>query len=151
MKKYIIISIIAVVVVGGAFAINYLKSISDYKQKVNNIVIDDIKINNKEDGKYIGEFDANVISAKVEVEVKNKKIININLLEHKNERGTPAEVIPQNVVDAQSLKVDVISGATNSSKVILKAIENALSKDKVWVSVKVYNNLNGHWIHSSVI
>lgn len=131
MKKYIIISIITVAIVCGAFVINYLKGISDYKEKVNNIVIDDVKLNNKEDGKYIGEFDANVISAKVEVEVKNKKIININLLEHKNERGTPAEVITKNVVNVQSLEVDVISGATNSSKVILKAIENALSKDKV--------------------
>jgi len=131
MKKYIIISIIAVVVVICAFAINYLKGISDYKQKVNNIVIKNVDLNNKEDGKYIGEFDANVIYAKVEVEVKNKKISNINIIKHKNDRGAPAEVITQNVVNAQSLEVDVISGATNSSKVILKAIENALSKDKI--------------------
>lgn len=131
MKRYIIISIIAIAVVAGIFTIKYIKSISDYKQKVKNIVIEDINLSNKEDGKYIGEFDANVISAKVEVEVKNKKISNINLIEHKNERGVPAEVITQNVVEAQSLKVDVISGASNSSKVILKAIENALSKDKI--------------------
>ena len=131
MKKYIIISIIAVVAVICAFAINYLKGISDYKQKVNNIVIKNVDLNNKEDGKYIGEFDANVIYAKVEVEVKNKKISNINIIKHKNDRGAPAEVITQNVVNAQSLEVDVISGATNSSKVILKAIENALSKDKI--------------------
>ena len=131
MKKYIIISIIAIVVVICAFAINYFKKISNYKQKVNNIVIENVNLNNKEDGKYIGEFDANLIYAKVEVEVKNKKISNINLIKHKNDRGGPAEVITQNVVDAQSLEVDVISGATNSSKVILKAIENALSKDKI--------------------
>ena len=131
MKKYIIISIISVVVVSCVFAINYLKGISDYKQKVNNIVIKNVDLNNKEDGKYIGEFDANVIYAKVEVEVKNKKISNINIIKHKNDRGAPAEVITQNVVNAQSLEVDVISGATNSSKVILKAIENALSKDKI--------------------
>lgn len=131
MKKNIIISIIAIAAVIGGFTINYFNKISNYKQKVNNIVIGDINLNNKEDGKYIGEFDADVISAKVEVEVKNKKISNINLIEHKNDRGGPAEVITQNVVDEQSLDVDVISGATNSSKVILKAIENALSKDKI--------------------
>ena len=131
MKKYIIISIIAIVVVCSALAINYFKKISNYKDKVNNIVLNNVNLDNKEDGKYIGEFDADVISAKVEVEVKNKKISNINLIEHKNGRGAPAEVITQKVVDAQSLDVDVISGATNSSKVILKAIENALSKDKI--------------------
>lgn len=128
MKKYIIISVISIVVICSVLAINYLKRISNYKEKVNNIVIQEVKLDNKKDGKYIGEFDADVISAKVEVEIKNKKISNINIIEHKNERGTSAEVIPQKVVDAQSLKVDVVSGATNSSKVILKAIDNALSK-----------------------
>ena len=128
MKKYIIISAISITVVCSILAINYMKKISNYKEKVNNIVIKDVNLDNKEDGKYIGEFDADVISAKVEVEIKNKKISNINILEHKNERGTPAEVITKKVVDEQNLKVDTISGATNSSKVILKAIENALTK-----------------------
>ena len=128
MKKYIIISVIVIVVICSVLAINYLKRISNYKQKVNNIIIQEVNLDNKKDGKYIGEFDADVISAKVEVEVKDKKISNINLIEHKTDRGAPAEVIPQKVVDAQSLKVDAISGATNSSKVILKAIENALTK-----------------------
>lgn len=36
-----------------------------------------------------------------------------------------AESIPQMVIEAQSLEVNVVSGATYSSKVILKAIENA--------------------------
>ena len=128
MKKYIIIGAISIAVVCSILAINYMKKISNYKDKVNNIVIKDVNLDNKEDGKYIGEFDADVISAKVEIEIKNKKIININILEHKSERGTPAYVITKKVVDAQNLKVDTISGATNSSKVILKAIENALTK-----------------------
>ncbi|NOW05431.1 uncharacterized protein with FMN-binding domain [Clostridium beijerinckii] len=34
------------------------------------------------------------------------------------------------VVKAQSLQVDTISGATNSSKTILKAIENALKPNQ---------------------
>jgi len=128
MRKYIVISAIAIVGVCIIFGINYIKKISNYKEKVSNIVIEDVNLDSKKDGKYIGEFDADIISAKVEVDIKNKKINSINIIEHKNERGTPAEVIPQKVVDAQSLKVDVVSGATNSSKVILKAIENALTK-----------------------
>jgi uncharacterized protein with FMN-binding domain len=31
------------------------------------------------------------------------------------------------IIEAQSLEVDVVSGATGSSKAILKAVENALS------------------------
>jgi uncharacterized protein with FMN-binding domain len=35
----------------------------------------------------------------------------------------------QKVQEAQSLQVDLVSGATSSSKVILKAIEDALTMD----------------------
>jgi len=131
MKKYIIISVIAVTLICSIFAINYVRRLINYKDTIKNIVVENVKLDNKEDGKYIGEFDADMIFAKVEVEVKNKKISNISLIEHRTERGVPAEVITQKVVDEQSLKVDVISGATNSSKVILKAIENALNKGNV--------------------
>lgn len=131
MKKYIILCLIVILVICCVMGINYLISIKNYKEKVNNIVIKNVDLTNKEDGKYIGEFDADVISAKVEVEVKNHKIENIYLLQHKNERGKKAEVVTQKVVDSQSLNVDTISGATNSSKVILKAIQNALDNGKV--------------------
>jgi uncharacterized protein with FMN-binding domain len=57
----------------------------------------------------------------------NHKIEYIELVKHKNGRGGPAEIIPIKVVEAQSLDVDIVSGATSSSKVILKAIENALN------------------------
>lgn len=126
MKKYIIIGAISIVILCSIFAISYIRRVGNYKDKIKNIQINEVYLNDKKDGKYIGEFDADFIYAKVEVEIKNEKIVSINLLEHKNERGGPAEVIPKKVVESQSLKVDAVSGATNSSKVILKAIENAL-------------------------
>ncbi|WP_367270567.1 FMN-binding protein [uncultured Clostridium sp.] len=58
--------------------------------------------------------------------VNNNKIEDIELLNHKNERGKPAEIIVNEVIKEQKITVDTVSGATNSSKVILKAIENAL-------------------------
>jgi uncharacterized protein with FMN-binding domain len=128
MKKYIIVAVIVIVVAACILGIKYLKSVYDYKEKVKNIVINDVNLENKEDGEYFGEFDVDFIAAKVEVDIKDKKISNIKLIEHKNERGAKAEVIPERVVRAQSLKVDAVSGATNSSKVILKAIQNALDK-----------------------
>lgn len=128
MKKYIIIGAIALVIIICTLGIRYLKGVYDYKEKVKNIVINDVNLENKEDGQYFGEYDVNFISAKVEVDIKDKKISDIKLIEHKNERGAKAEVIPERVVNSQSLKVDAVSGATNSSKVILKAIQNALDK-----------------------
>lgn len=128
MKKYIIIGVIVIALITCILGIRYLKSVYDYKEKVKNTVINDVNLENTEDGKYFGEYDVNFISAKVEVDIKDKKISDIKLIEHKTERGTKAEVIPERVVKAQSLKVDAVSGATNSSKVILKAIQNALDK-----------------------
>jgi uncharacterized protein with FMN-binding domain len=44
--------------------------------------------------------------------------------------GRPAEAITERVVAAQTTQVDAVSGATGSSRVILKAIENAVHKAK---------------------
>lgn len=40
-----------------------------------------------------------------------------------NGQGSGADVIPLRVVEAQSLNVDIVSGATYSSKIILLAIK----------------------------
>lgn len=58
--------------------------------------------------------------------VKNGKIADIDILEHKNGRGKSAESIINKIVDEQKINVDAISSATNSSIVIKKAVENAL-------------------------
>ena len=71
------------------------------------------------------------IYAKVEVAVQNEEITNINILEHRHERGKTAEVIADSIVDEQKIDVDAISGATNSSTVIKKAVENALKSRKL--------------------
>jgi uncharacterized protein with FMN-binding domain len=60
------------------------------------------------------------------VTINNHKITGIELVKHNHGQGAPAEVITGKVVEAQTLEVDIVSGATYSSKVILKAIENAL-------------------------
>lgn len=64
----------------------------------------------------------NFIYAEVRVTVQNGKIT----LEHRHERGKAAEAIISKIADEQRIDVDVITGATNSSIVIKKAIEEAL-------------------------
>ena len=66
------------------------------------------------------------IYAKVEVTVENGKVVSINILEHKHERGKTAETVIDKIISEQKIDVDAISGATNSSTVIKKAVENAL-------------------------
>ena len=120
------IALAAIIAIG--FLTNYLISVKRYKDAVSNITFDHTDAANVPDGSYIGECDVQFIYAKVEVQVEGGKITSIQLLEHKNERGKAAEGIEQAIVARQKIDVDVISGATNSSQVIKKAVDNALSK-----------------------
>jgi len=131
VKKIIIIAICVAAFSGGIFGANYLISLHKYKKIVSEININSIDLSKVHDGTYTGSYDAIFVGAEVEVTVKNNKITDIKLLNHKTERGKPAEVIVDDVKEKQSLQVDAISGATNSSKVILKAIENALESGMV--------------------
>ena len=76
----------------------------------------------------MGEDSNFLVSAKVSVEVEEPLVTSIIILEHECGRGKKAESIIDSVIKKQSLKVDAVSGATVSSNVILKAIENALKK-----------------------
>lgn len=128
-KKKIISCIVAIFLLVGLFCLAlYLKSVSDYKQAVNNIVFEEIDITKIPDGTYVGECNVNFIYAKVEVTVQNGKIKNIDILEHKNERGEAAETVIDKIADEQKIDVDAVSGATNSSTVLKKAVEKALAQ-----------------------
>ena len=125
-KKIILFVIMFPLLVGLVWGIIYLKNVADYKQAVKETTFEEINISDISDGIYVGEYDVNFIYAKVEVTVQNGEITNINILEHKNERGEVAEAITNKIVNEQRIDVDAISGATNSSTVIKKAVENAL-------------------------
>ncbi len=130
-KKTVLFVIMFLFLVGFVLRILYLKSVADYRQAVRETTFEDINISDIPDGVYVGEYDVDFIYAKVEVTVQNGEITNINILEHRHERGKTAEVITDSIVDEQKIDVDAISGATNSSTVIKKAVENALKSRKL--------------------
>ena len=80
------------------------------------------------DGIYIGDANQFPIKVKVEVNIQNQRITKLTLLEHQTGEGQNAEGILDHVLEAQALDVDVITGTTYSSILILKAIEDALEK-----------------------
>ena len=98
-----------------------------YKKIVSELEISTPDLSQIENGDYTGFFDVKMISAGVTVTVQDHMITNIVIIEHKNGRGAAAENITEDVILHQSLDVDMVSGATGSSKVILKAIETALT------------------------
>lgn len=125
--KIIIATLICFLLIGSISLSVYLMSVKKYKDKVANMTVSSFNLSVIPDDTYIGECDVDFIYAKVSVTVSAGSITNIQLLEHKNGKGKPAEGIIDAIIQHQSLDVDAISGATNSSKVIKKAIENALS------------------------
>jgi uncharacterized protein with FMN-binding domain len=130
-KKVALFAVMILLLIDLVWGIIYLKSVADYKQAVKETTYEDIHISDIPDGVYVGEYDVDFIYAKVEVTVQNGEITNINILEHRHERGKTAEVITDSIVDEQKIDVDAISGATNSSTVIKKAVENALKSRKL--------------------
>ena len=125
-KKIISFIVLLLLLIGLICGAVYLKNVADYKRAIGETTFDEIDIADVSDGTYIGEYDVNFIYAKVEVTVEDGEIVSINIMEHRHERGKAAETVIEKIIEEQKIDVDAISGATNSSTVIKKAVENAL-------------------------
>jgi uncharacterized protein with FMN-binding domain len=81
-----------------------------------------------------GVYDGKAFIFPVDVEVRTKvaggRIESIELVKHFNGRGQAAETIIPIIIERQSVDVDVIAGATQSSVTILKAVEDSLKKGR---------------------
>ncbi len=95
---------------------------------------DDTKVEeNLAPNEYIGQADGFGGPVKVKVTMDGTKISKIDILSHNETPGisSPAfDTIPNAIIEAQSTEIDVASGATLSSKAIMAAVEDALSKVK---------------------
>jgi len=125
-RKVIVACIVLIVAVALIIGICITIRYKNYQDKVNDMSFSQVSISALADGIYIGECDVDVIYARVEVTIQNGTIADLKILEHRHERGGNAEAIIDEIIEEQSLNVDAISSATNSSKVIRKAVENAL-------------------------
>lgn len=83
------------------------------------------------DNEYIGEGNGFGGPIKVKVTMDGDKISKIEVLSHSDTAGVcdPAfDTIPDAIIKAQSTEVDAAAGATFSSKGIIEAVNDALSK-----------------------
>lgn len=99
-----------------------------FTDDIRKLVVNDINPASVKDGSYEGEQNDKPVTAAVRVLVQGGRIDSIKVLSHGHGPGHGADAIVDRVIAAQSLKVDSVSGASYSSKVMLKAIENALEK-----------------------
>lgn len=115
---------IFILMIGAVFAVRAI----GMSEELPVIQMDKVELNKIDDGSYTGEYLGKLVKVVVDVRVRDNKIIDIIILKHDNGLGKKAEKIVNQIISQQSLNVDVVSGATSSSKAILKAVEVALSK-----------------------
>lgn len=133
----VILSIVGVIVLGimGAVVLT-----APGRNELQNMIIDDVNFKKLQDGIYKGVYRGTKDSfrnAAVEVTVASGAITKIKVTEGAlaNEKqtseirkGLSINSLFDKVIKSQSLQVDVISGATLTSKAHLKAVENALEQ-----------------------
>lgn len=127
MKMVLRITLIVIVLLISIGFITY-KIIDNNLKNLLTLEIKSINITEIDDGIYRGKYEVFPVRVELNVEVKDHQIIEIDILKHDNGQGKPAESIINSVIEQNSIDVDVISGASYSSRTILQAISNALNQ-----------------------
>ncbi len=123
--KLILIIILGIILLVTTAGIVAVKTIENNLENLKTAEISAVDFSKFADGDYLGTYEATPISVKISITVKDKKVTEINLIEHKNGKGKKAEALIPQMIEKQTIKLDTISGATYSSIVILKAVEDA--------------------------
>jgi uncharacterized protein with FMN-binding domain len=127
MKKILIIlavlfGMILLIAIAFFFRYRQMARTIDHEQ------ITDIDLTSIEDGIYTGEYGEFLIFVKVTVAVRNRRITKIDIIDQRAGPGYEALETLDRILGKQSPDVDVVSGATSSSKCIMIAVRNALTK-----------------------
>lgn len=127
--KIFIVVMICILVFATLFMLIFNRGMNQIKK----IEIKDIDLSQIKDGEYLGQYANGRWQYVVRVIVSGGKIKSIEILNEKSGfvenmyKKVNDEVISR-VLKNQSLKVDVVTGATVNTKALLKALENALTK-----------------------
>jgi uncharacterized protein with FMN-binding domain len=127
-RRWLIILVIVVIilVVGGIIAKDFLDKTEKALEALKNMSFAEIIIDEIPDGSYKGSFNQFPVEVELITTVKNGEISDIELTKHITGQGHDAEQITGDIIREQSLQVDTVTGATYSSLVILKAVEDSL-------------------------
>ena len=128
VTSVVILLIAASLGIGGGIGWSYVSKEHDEARNVQITVVDFSKLRS---GTYMGAYEGGMYkwrANKVQVVVDSGKVKNISLVSSSDpgKKNTDHFLLFDRVIQAQSLQVDVISGATLTSKACLKAVENAL-------------------------
>jgi uncharacterized protein with FMN-binding domain len=94
---------------------------------IDSTIIEEVDLAQIQDGVYTGEFGDFLVNVKLEVIVQDHRITNIKITEQRSSPDHEARETVDRIIEAQSPKVDVVTGATGSSKSIMIAVQRALT------------------------
>ncbi|MBN1873619.1 MAG: FMN-binding protein [Anaerolineae bacterium] len=125
-----IIAFIVVIGLGIAGGVGWSK-LSKEHQEARSLPLDAVDFGKLNDGTYHGVYEGGMYKWRTnecDVTVANGKVTDIQLVvsQDPGSENTQHQALYDRVIEAQSLQVDTISGATLTSKAYLQAVENAL-------------------------
>lgn len=133
MKKtflWIFLAALVVIAIGVALFMAFMYPKLKEQAELQRLTVSEVELSSVQNGTFHGAFDFHGFTYEVEVVVAEHEITQIAVLKNieDDEYAKKAEGVVDLVLKEQSLKVDVVTGATITSKALLKAIENALNK-----------------------
>jgi uncharacterized protein with FMN-binding domain len=117
-----ILVVVALLIGGGAF---YITRGLESGKKLN---IGNVDLKLLKDGTYKGEYNGGRWSNEISVIIKDHKITGIDIIKDVKFPTDANKELFGKVIERQTPNVDVVSGATVTSKAYLKSIENALKR-----------------------
>ena len=124
-KKVLIglgIFVVIVAILGALYIWRYQKMVRHFE----GIAIEDVDLAQIADGVYAGEFGEFLVAVKLNVTVKDHKIVSIEITDQRSSPDHKARETIDRIIAAQSPNVDAVTGATGSSMAIMIAVQKAL-------------------------
>lgn len=127
-KILLVLGIFLVLII--AFGVAFFFRARQMVKHIESVKIRDVDLTQIADGVYTGEFGDFLVDVELEVTVKEHQIKKIDIT--KQRAGPEYEAIEtiDRIIEAQSPKVDVVTGATGSSRSIMIAVQTALTGQK---------------------
>ena len=126
MKKALFLGLGVLVVVAGAMMAFLLVG----QGAILEMDIADVAISDISDATYRGSFESGRWSNEVEVTVKDQRMTSIIVTRDVLfRRDEVSQELFDRMIEAQSVVVDAVSGATVTSRAYMKAVEDALTQD----------------------
>lgn len=130
MKKIILIVVVVLIALAGGGIFVFQMKLSEMEEDVKAEFekMTDVDIRSIPDGAYSAKWGKFVVKADLVVTVKDGKIEKIDMNKMDAGSGYEALVTIDHIIENQKVKVDTVTGATTSSKVIMITTAKALEK-----------------------